>query len=37
MTEHEITTILEKKEDFWIKKLNTLKPDGFNQALNFPE
>ena len=37
MTEQEITTILERKEDFWIKKFNTLKPDGFNQSLNFPQ
>ena len=36
MNEEEITKILEKKEDFWMLKLDTLKPDGFNQALNFP-
>ena len=37
MTEQEITHNLEKREDFWIKKLNTCSPDGFNQELNFPE
>jgi hypothetical protein len=36
MTEYEITTTLEKREDFWMKKLDTLTPDGFNQELNFP-
>ena len=36
MTESEITTNLEKREDFWMKKLNSLTPDGFNQELNFP-
>ena len=37
MTDQEITHNLEKREDFWIKKLNTLTPNGFNQELNFPE
>ena len=32
----EMTHILEKCEDFWIKALNTLLPNGFNQGLNFP-
>ena len=36
MTQPEITTILEQREDFWMLKLNTLIPDGFNQELNFP-
>ena len=36
MTEEEITTTLERREDFWMMKLNTLKPDGFNQEFNFP-
>ena len=36
MTQSEITTTLEKREDFWMQKLNTLVPDGFNQELNFP-
>ena len=26
--------ILEQREDFWIKKLKTLHPDGFNMELN---
>jgi hypothetical protein len=36
MTKEEITYTLEKREDFWMIKLNTLNPDGFNQGLNFP-
>ena len=34
MTKEEITFNLEKREDFWMIKLNTLQPDGFNIALN---
>ena len=26
--------ILENREDFWINKLKTLKPNGFNKTLN---
>ena len=33
----EITHILEKREDFWIKALDALQPNGFNQGLNFPQ
>ena len=29
-----MTATLEEREDFWIKKLNTLHPNGFNQELN---
>ena len=36
MTEEEVTTFLETREDFWMIKLDTLIPDGFNQALNYP-
>ena len=36
MTAEEITYNLEKREDFWILKLNTLQPDGFNVSLNHP-
>ena len=36
MTEQQITTILERREDFWMLKLDTITPQGFNQALNFP-
>ena len=35
MTQNEVTNTLERRGDFWIQKLNTLSPDGFNQALNF--
>lgn len=34
MTKEEVTNTLERREDFWIQKLNTLTPDGFNQSLN---
>ena len=34
MTKEEITFNLEKREAFWMIKLNTLQPDGFNIALN---
>ena len=27
---------LKKREDFWILRLKTLKPEGFNTYLNFP-
>ena len=33
----ELTTLLEKREDFWMKKLQTLVPNGFNIELNFPQ
>ena len=36
MSEEEVTTFLEKRENFWMIKLETLIPDGFNQELNFP-
>ena len=35
-TKEEMRSILEKREDFWMKALNTLQPDGFNQSLNHP-
>lgn len=28
---------LKKREGFWILRLKTLKPDGFNAELNFPD
>ena len=31
----EKTRLLKEREDFWIKKLQTLTPNGFNQELNF--
>ena len=30
----EMRTILEKREDFWIERLKTLRPHGFNMELN---
>ena len=37
MTKEEITLNLERREDFWMLKLNTLIPDGFNVSLNHPQ
>ena len=31
-----LTNLLMRREDFWIKTLGTLQPKGFNTALNFP-
>ena len=28
---------LKKREDFWMIKLKTLQPNGFNAGLNFPQ
>ena len=28
---------LKEREDFWIKELKTLIPDGLNHELNFPD
>ena len=36
ITGHELTTLLEQREDFWMQKLGTITPDGFNAGLNFP-
>ena len=36
MTKDQIRYTLLKREDFWIRKLNTLEPHGFNERLNFP-
>ena len=35
LTNMEKTRLLKEREDFWIKKLQTLTPNGFNQELNF--
>ena len=37
MTKEQTRLTLLKREDFWIKKLGTLEPNGFNDRLNFPE
>ena len=34
-SKEEMTHILEKRVDFWIKALDTLHPNRFNQGLNF--
>ena len=35
-TREQVRNTLLKREDFWIKKLETLEPNGFNDKLNFP-
>ena len=37
LSKEQATQLLLKREDFWMIKLNTLKPNGFNEALNFPQ
>ena len=36
-SKEEIRNILERREDFWIIKLDSMHPNGFNQSLNFPQ
>ena len=36
MTKEQTRETLLRREDFWIKKLKTLEPNGFNVSLNFP-
>ena len=36
MTKEQIRETLLRREDFWIQKLGTLEPNGFNVSLNFP-
>ena len=33
LCKQDMTKLLKEREHFWIKKLNTLAPDGFNQEL----
>ena len=37
MTKEQVRHTLHKREDFWIKTLKTLEPEGFNDRLNFPD
>ena len=37
MTKEQTRQTLLRREDFWIKQLETLEPNGFNDRLNFPE
>ena len=37
LPQEELTNLLLRREDFWMKKLQTIEPNGFNQGLNFPE
>ena len=34
LSSQQLTILLEKREDFWMTKLNTIAPNGFNVALN---
>ena len=36
LTKSQMTNLLKRREDFWILKLQTLVPNGFNIELNFP-
>ena len=36
MTREQVRRTLLKREDFWIKKLDTLEPNGYNDKLIFP-
>ena len=36
MTKEKIRDVLMHREDFWILKLDTLQPNGFNEDLNYP-
>ena len=36
LTKEQMREIQMRKEDFWILKLRTLEPLGFNEKLNFP-
>ena len=31
-----LTNLLLRREDFWMAKLGTIEPHGFNTGLNFP-
>ena len=37
MTKEQTRQTLLRREDFWIKQLETLEPNGFNDRLNFPD
>ena len=32
----ELTNLLLRREDFWMERLQTIQPNGFNKGLNFP-
>ena len=36
LTKEQTRLALLRREDFWIKKLETLEPNGYNDRLNFP-
>ena len=37
LSKTQMTTLLKQREDFWIIKLQTLSPNGFNKELNFQQ
>ena len=36
LTKEQMTELLLRREDFWMLKLQTLVPNGFNVELNYP-
>ena len=36
LSDEQMRNLLLRREDFWICKLGTLHPEGFNDKLNFP-
>ena len=36
LTKEQMRELLLRREDFWMLKLDTLAPNGFNDKLNFP-
>lgn len=37
ISKEDMTNLLLRREDFWMTKLGTLQPNGFNIGLNFPQ
>ena len=37
LNKSQMTNLLQRREDFWILKLDTLADKGFNTELNFPK
>ena len=36
LSQEELTNLLLRREDFWMERLQTIQPHGFNSGLNFP-
>ena len=37
LSKEDLTNLLLRREDFWMSRLGTIQPNGFNVGLNFPE